>query len=134
MYTILHRWPGVPKVHWCGVEGDYAVIVLDALGPNLETLLEYCGGTFSLKTVLLIAKQALRRLQRVHSTWNVHCDIKPENLVMGSGKQGTTLYLIDFGNSVGRRNPDVRHSTEPNGTPLFASIDQNRGLGAFFSF
>jgi casein kinase I homolog HRR25 len=135
VYTALRRSVGVPKLHWYGSEGDYTVMVLDALGPNLGTLLEYCGGTFSLKTVLLIAKQALCRLQRMHSRLYAHCDIKPENLVMGSGKQGSTLYIIDLGGSTAQisRYPEYRPIVGPSGTLPFPSIDQNRGLGVFFS-
>ena len=48
---------GVPNIRWCGVEGDYNVLVLDLLGPSLEDLFNFCSGKFSLKTALMLADQ-----------------------------------------------------------------------------
>ena len=42
---------------WYGIDGDSNVVVMDLLGPSLEDLLIYCGGKFSLKTVLILADQ-----------------------------------------------------------------------------
>lgn len=42
-------------MYHCGTEGDYNVIVLEMLGPNLEDLLLYCQKDFSIKTVLMVA-------------------------------------------------------------------------------
>lgn len=50
---------GIPNVHWHGVEGDYQVMVMDLLGPNLEDLFKLLKYKFSLKTVLLIADQTV---------------------------------------------------------------------------
>ena len=41
---------GVPNIRWCGVEGDYNVLVLDLLGPSLEDLFNFCSGKFSLSS------------------------------------------------------------------------------------
>lgn len=32
----LQGVPGIATVHYCGVEGDYNVMVMDLLGPSLE--------------------------------------------------------------------------------------------------
>ena len=32
----------MPKLHYCGTEGDYNVLVIELLGPNLEDILNYC--------------------------------------------------------------------------------------------
>ena len=48
---------GIPKLLYCGTEGDYNVVVIELLGPNLEDLMNYCEWTLSLKSVLMIAIQ-----------------------------------------------------------------------------
>ena len=44
----------MPTIYWFGVEGDYTVLIMAIMGPNLEQLLEFCEDKFSLKTVLSI--------------------------------------------------------------------------------
>ena len=58
-------------MYWFGVEGDYSILVLDLLGPSLEDLFSYAKRIFSLKTILMLADQAVshKRLQlRTDST------------------------------------------------------------------
>ena len=40
-----------------GVEGDYNILVMELLGPNLEDLRAYCLGKFSLTTTAILAEQ-----------------------------------------------------------------------------
>jgi len=42
-------------MHWFGIEGDYNVLVIEALGPNLEDLRKYCGHQFTIKTTCMLA-------------------------------------------------------------------------------
>lgn len=36
------------------------------LGPNLEYMMKKCGGSFSLKTVAILAIQILERIETMH--------------------------------------------------------------------
>ena len=63
---------GFPKCHYFGHFGKYNAMVLELLGLNLEDLLTICDGKFSLKTVLMIAIQAITRVESVHDAGLVY--------------------------------------------------------------
>ncbi|KAL2256639.1 hypothetical protein VTK26DRAFT_1368 [Humicola hyalothermophila] len=129
-YEALNGGVGIPRVRWFGQECDFYVLVIDALGPSLEDLLNYCGRKFSLKTILLIADQAISRIEYIHSKGFLHRDIKPDNLLMGVGRQGNTLYTIDFG--LAKEFCDAERRKDVEGLPLagtrrYASINNHSG-------
>ena len=42
LYKQLSDGIGMPKVHYCGVEGDFNVLVMDHLGASLEEVFNSC--------------------------------------------------------------------------------------------
>jgi serine/threonine protein kinase len=54
-------------------------------GPSLKKMLR-CAKTkrFSMKTVILLGMQLIDCLQKLHSTGNLHMDIKPDNVLLGN--------------------------------------------------
>ena len=54
---IINSIEGIPKLHYFGTEGDYNVLVLELLGPNLEDLLNYCEHQLTMKSVIMLSYQ-----------------------------------------------------------------------------
>jgi serine/threonine protein kinase len=41
--------------------------------------------------------QLLHRFEFVHKLGYVHCDLKPDNFLIGRGEHANKIFLIDFG-------------------------------------
>ncbi|CDW83541.1 casein kinase [Stylonychia lemnae] len=133
-----HHLKGFPQVYWSGQEGNrdkgLQIMVIDLLGPSLEDLFKFCGGRFSLKTVLMIAHQMLGTIARLHAKNFVHRDIKPENFLMGLGKKSHIVHMIDFGLAKryrdGKTHQHIPYKENKNltGTARYASVNAHLGI------
>ncbi|KAI6112747.1 kinase-like domain-containing protein, partial [Pisolithus sp. B1] len=97
-YEILCKLKGVigiPCVIWCREEGSYSAMVFKCLGPSLDEVFDSCC-SFSHYTVATIGWQLVHRLENIHLCNFIHWDIKPSNVMIGTGQNTSVLYLIDF--------------------------------------
>lgn len=78
---------------------------MELLGRSLHYRFREFDKQLSLKTVCMVGIQLIERLQHLHSLHIVHRDIKPQNMIFGSGDKQNILYLIDFGVSKRYRDP-----------------------------
>ncbi len=75
------------------------------------------------------------RIEYIHSKNFIHRDVKPDNFLMGLGKKGNLVYIIDFG--LAKKYRDARtHQHIPyrenknlTGTARYASINTHLGIG-----
>lgn len=134
-FQELREVVGFPRCYYFGTEGEYNVMVMDLLGPNLEDLFNYCHRRFSLKTVCLLADQMLHRIEYLHHKGFIHRDLKPENFVMGGDEQRAhILHLIDYGLSKRYRDPrtnlhvSYKEGKSLTGTARYCSINAHLGI------
>jgi serine/threonine protein kinase len=126
----LYWEKGIPSVYQCGVEGEFNVLVMDLMGPSLESLLER-HQKFSLKTVLMLLDQMISRIEYVHSRQIIHRDIKPDNFCLGTKENVGKLHILDFGLAkkfiqYGKHIP-YREGKPLTGTARYASVNTHLG-------
>ncbi|CAO3592384.1 unnamed protein product [Absidia cylindrospora] len=106
-YKIMAGSVGIPSAYYFGQEGLHNILVIDLLGPSLEDMFDICGRRFSVKTVAMLAKQMISRVETIHEKNLIYRDIKPDNFLVG--KPGTKLanniYMVDFGMAKLYRDP-----------------------------
>jgi len=109
-------------------------MVMELLGPNIETLFKFCNRRFSLPTTVMIGEQFLALIEHLHSKSFVHRDIKPDNFVTGTNDKENLLYMIDFGLAKRYRDPKTklhipyRDNKSLTGTARYASINTHIGV------
>ncbi|KAM5221092.1 casein kinase I-like [Ctenodactylus gundi] len=134
VYSTIQGGVGIPHLMWHGQNDDFNIMVMDRLGPNLESVFHFRSRKFSLKTVLMLADQMIARVEFLHSKSFIHRDLKPDNFAIGIGKNSDMVFLIDYGLAKQYIDPNTgqhipyRDDKLLNAAAPFASINTHRGF------
>ena len=71
-------------------EGDYNIMIMEMLGPSIETLFEYFGRKFSPKTQLMLADQMVRLWNHCRSRVWKRCTQRTSSIATSSPKTSSS--------------------------------------------
>lgn len=116
---------GIPDIKLISYDKK-KVMVMDLLGPSLDSLFHQHKKRFSLQTVIKLTISMINILQYIHSKGYLHRDLKPDNFTVDKDTK-TNLYCIDFGLAKKYINKEGNHikfsdSRKFCGTAKYASI------------
>ena len=126
IYQYLGRLDGFPELKIFGTTDKFNYLVMDLLGNSLINVITHYK-KLSLKTVLVLGIQIIKRIKTLHEKYLLHRDIKPSNFIFGNGDETNKLFLVDFGFSK-RYDYNGKHIEEKNikniiGSPNFVSLN-----------
>ena len=149
----LQNYIGFPIIYHSCEYDNKNIIVESLLGPSLDKLFKFCGRQFPLKTVCLIGKEMVKRLENMHEKGILHRDLKPNNLTWGNYNSSynnlvnyssnnnnykldiNTIYLIDFGlscsyweNGLTTKHYKLKNGLNFVGTLRYASLNSHKGI------
>jgi dual specificity tyrosine-phosphorylation-regulated kinase 2/3/4 len=87
--------------------------IFELLGQNLYEHCRSIGfGSMPMPQVKRVARQILKALAFIHSHGIVHCDMKPENILLVPGTKAIEVRIIDFGSAchIGQKHFDYIQS------------------------
>ena len=134
LYHELRHVSCVPRTHYFGRVGEYNALVMDRLGPSIDTFFTEHGNKLKTNIVCSIAINALKAMKEIHSMGFIHRDLKPQNMCCGLGVYKNKIFFIDFGLAKKYVDPQsgkhipYRNDKSLTGTPRFVSIGCHKGL------
>lgn len=139
VYKSVTGAPGFPAFKQFFSDGTAEHLVLELLGPNLQTLMEKGSSQshptipyLSLKSVLQIADQGLLKIEYLHKKGYVHGNLTPTNFVIGLGHNSNLLYLLDMSHSIRYKHKETGElipfsdKSHNQGDPAFSSINSQK--------
>jgi serine/threonine protein kinase len=121
--------PHIARLYDYGVasSGEPYMVVEFVDGPDLFTVLQ-TEGPRSAEEVVSYALQICEGLREAHRKGIIHCDLKPENLVVTRTSEGALVVkIVDFGISKWNRDPSLIVATRAMtmaGSPNYMSPEQ----------
>jgi len=125
MYKYLSSVDGIPRVYDFKSSETNQIMVMELLGPSVDSMFRYCGKQFSMKTICMLAKRMILLLESVHKKGVVYRDIKPENFVVGNVITLKDEDIEDNGND--SSSTEINSSIPPKANPRQNDYKKRKG-------
>jgi len=124
---VMH--PGVVQLHRFGRTGDGLLLIDMALveGESLRDRVLRQGRGLDVGTGLQVLENLLAGLAACHDAGVIHCDVKPENIMLLRGGTSGQCKLVDFGIAQVPGPIAMADNAGIIGTPAYMSPEQVRG-------
>lgn len=93
VHVLIWSLAGIPNVYYFGQEGLHNILVIDLLGPSLEDLFDHCNRRFTIKTVVMVAKQMVSPFSTLGSSGKLNADLITQLVVPRSNHPREELDL-----------------------------------------
>ncbi|KAK8810903.1 hypothetical protein WA556_003986, partial [Blastocystis sp. ATCC 50177/Nand II] len=119
----------------CGTSDDGKIqyLAMEKFNLGLTDYLRQWGGALPPQLVYSIAAQSIAIIQFLHRKCVIYNDIKVDNFMLRERPEGYQLVIVDMGAAEVKAAGKILDSNGPRGTPLFTSINSNRGGKMYFS-
>jgi eukaryotic-like serine/threonine-protein kinase len=116
--------PHIIRVLDFGVEDHTPFLVMD-YAPNGSVRKRYPNGSqLPLLTIVLYVRQAATALHYAHEQGLIHCDVKPENMLLG---RHDDILLSDFGIALAMQGAHAQSTPDLAGTVTYMAPEQILG-------
>ena len=121
--------PGVVQLHRFGRTGDGLLLIDMALveGESLRDRVLRQGRGVDMTTGLQVLENLLAGLAACHDAGVIHCDVKPENIMLLRAGNAGQCKLVDFGIAQAPGPIVMADNAAIIGTPAYMSPEQVRG-------
>lgn len=134
--TLCGKNPGIVKVHDVFEANGTAYYVMEYLngGSLRERVKELHPDVMSEEQVKTLMLPVLHTVKKLHAEKLLHCDIKPENIMLQIADNGQeSPVLIDFGETMhfNKNGLPTTHRKVSGGTIGYMPIEQSNGIRKF---
>lgn len=135
--NILKKYKIFPKLYKELIINEKIFLIETLFFPNIEKVLKFCGGKFSVITIYKIGIEVLNLFKLFHKSGYLYLDLKCDNLVLLDNPIKynnfvSNISLIDYGYCVKYINNEGSHLSQQNspkkhGNIYYASINSLKG-------
>lgn len=124
-YMIAHlQHPHIVRVLDFGVQDNTPFLIMEYTSVDTLRSLHPRGVRLSLEQIVSYVKQIASALDYAHTQHVIHCDVKPDNMLLNPKQE---VVLSDFGIAVVQRSRNSSAGQNQGGTPLYMAPEQIQG-------